>query len=244
MAPMPQTASLYLVPCSLSEQGTHTIPAYVSELLQDIRHFYVENLRSARRFLRTLDPSYDIDSRHFYELPAHGDPDTGTLLGLLGEGLPVAVLSEAGYPCVADPGSLLVLAAHRIGARIQPLVGPSSLLLALSASGLNGQKFRFHGYLPIQQALRLQALRGMELDILQKAETQIFIEAPYRNQALAVDILKQGHPDWLLCIARDLSGSREWIRTRTLADWKLEELPELHKIPAIFLLGKSAAYRP
>ena len=244
MSPIPQTACLYLVPSSLSEEGARTIPAYVSELLLGIRHFYVENLRSARRFLRSLDPSYDIDSRHFYELPVHGDPDTGILLRLLGEGLPVAVLSEAGYPCVADPGSVLVLAAHRIGARIQPLVGPSSLLLALSASGLNGQQFRFHGYLPIQPAQRLQALRDMERDIQQKAETQIFIEAPYRNRGLAEDILRHGHPDWLLCIARDLSGSREWIRTRALADWKSEDLPELHKIPAIFLLGRAAAYRP
>lgn len=244
MTPIPQTACLYLVPSSLSENAAHTIPVYVRELLRDIRHFYVENLRSARRFLRTLDPSFDIDSRHFYELPVHGDPDTGTLMGLLREGLPVAVLSEAGYPCVADPGSVLVLAAHRIGARIQPLVGPSALLLALSASGLNGQQFRFHGYLPIHQVQRLQALRDMERDILQKAETQIFIEAPYRNRVLVEDILKYGHSDWLLCIARDLSGALEWIRTRSLGDWKPEELPELHKIPAIFLLGRSAAYRP
>lgn len=244
MNPSAANGCLYLVPSALSEGGTHAIPEYVKELLQDIQYFYVENLRTARRFLRALDATYDIDSRHFYELPIHDAPDVDLLKHLLSQGISVAVLSEAGYPCVADPGSLLVLAAHRMGVQVKPLVGPSALILALAASGLNGQQFRFHGYLPVKPEQRIRALKDMEPDIRTKAETQIFIEAPYRNQALVQDIVQHGNPDWMLCIARDLSGSQEWIQTRSLSDWALQELPNLHKIPSIFLLGREASYRP
>ncbi|SJZ78833.1 SAM-dependent methyltransferase [Porphyromonas crevioricanis] len=231
--------TVYLIPVPLSEGPLdHVLPAYNVELLAHIRHFVVENVRSARRFLKLADRSIDIDSLHFYELNKHSSPeDVGSYLHPLEEGEDVGMISEAGCPAVADPGALLVAAAHRAGYRVCPLIGPSSILLALMSSGFNGQSFSFHGYLPIDERERRQALQQLEQAVDRHGSAQIFIETPYRNEKLVDDLCRCCKPSTLLCIASDITGSRQMIKTQSLGKWKKHK-PELHKIPTIFILGK------
>lgn len=233
------TANLYLIPVPLVEQEYHLcLPEYNRSIILGLRHFIVENVRSARRFLKGVDSSINIDNLCFYELNKHTAPEeVASYLGVLSVGEHIGVISEAGCPAVADPGSEVVALAQRQGYTVVPLVGPSSILLALMASGFNGQRFAFLGYLPIEAKDRSRAIREAEHRMLSLGETQIFIETPYRNDSLVEELIRQCKPSTKLCIASHLTASDAFIKTKTLSAWR-GKVPKLHKIPTIFLLGK------
>lgn len=212
------------------------LPQRNIDLVRGIRHFVVENIRSARRFLKACDRSIDIDSLSFTELSEHTPAaDVADMLEPALAGHDIGVISEAGCPAVADPGADIVAAAQRRDIEVIPLVGPSSIIMSLMASGFNGQSFAFCGYLPIDEAKRTAALREMERRIRRERQTQIFIETPYRNHRL-IDFLCRKLPgDMLLCVASDISGPRQSIVTRTLDRWKAGNY-NYDKIPTIFLL--------
>jgi 16S rRNA (cytidine1402-2'-O)-methyltransferase len=231
-------AKLYVVPSPLSNgDWQNVMPARVFQVLTATRYFIVENLRTARRFMKQVNKDIDIDSITFFELNKHTKTmEIPFFLAPLEKGNDVAVISEAGCPGVADPGAEVVKLAHQKGFLVEPLVGPSSILLALMASGLNGQNFAFNGYLPVRSTERFRALRSLEKKAKNNHQTQIFIETPYRNNRLLNDLLKTGSPSTLLCIAANLTGEKEFIATKTIEQWK-NKVPGLHKQPAIFLIG-------
>lgn len=238
---MPQTSfgKLYLIPVPIAEVDHRTcLPEYNRELLPTIHHYIVENVRSARRFLKAADRNIDIDGITFYELNKH------TPEGAIEEylrpaqaGEPVGVISEAGCPAVADPGADVVALAQRLGIEVVPLIGPSSILMALMGSGFNGQGFTFVGYLPIEDARRVQMLKELEYRVRTKGETQIFIETPYRNVQLVEQLICHCSPDMKLCIASGLTSEGALLRTRKLSAWR-GNIPTIHKVPTIFLLGR------
>lgn len=232
---MKPTGKVYLIPCPLNAGASATLPTYIASTVRRLKYFFVEEERSARRFLKFLDKTIAIDTLQLYLMNEHHPPDTGVVRQILEAGHDLGVMSEAGCPGIADPGSKVVLAAHQIGASVIPLVGPSSILLALMASGLNGQNFQFVGYLPVKPPERIKALKELELQSQKQQQTQLFIEAPYRNNQLLQDILKTCRGTTLLCIAADLTGENEFIQTRSVQEWRTA-FPELHKRPAIFLL--------
>lgn len=231
--------ALYLIPVTLGDTAIDKVlPGYNSEVIASIRHFIVEDVRSARRFLRKVHPQFDIDGSQFYELNKHTAPDAvaGYLKPLLA-GNPVGVISEAGCPAVADPGADVVAIAQRKGLKVVPLVGPSSIILSVMASGFNGQSFAFNGYLPVKPDERIKALRKFEQRIYNEDQTQLFIETPYRNGKMIEDILMHCRPQTKLCIAANLTCDDEFAQTRTVKEWK-GRVPDLSKIPCIFLLYK------
>ena len=231
--------ALYLIPVTLGDTAIDKVlPGYNSEVIASIRHFIVEDVRSARRFLRKVHPQFDIDGSQFYELNKHTAPDAvaGYLKPLLA-GNPVGVISEAGCPAVADPGADVVAIAQRKGLKVVPLVGPSSIILSVMASGFNGQSFAFNGYLPVKTDERIKALRKFEQRIYNEEQTQLFIETPYRNGKMIEDILTYCRPQTKLCIAANLTCDDEFAQTRTVKEWK-GRVPDLSKIPCIFLLYK------
>ena len=230
--------NLYLIPTPLGETGFEAaLPAYNLQLIQKIDIFIVEELRTARRFLRKAGYTRDFESVTFYLLNEHTpENETDTMLEKAILGQNVGLLSEAGLPCIADPGNIVVRLAHQKAIRVIPLTGPSSIMLALMASGFNGQNFVFHGYLPVKPDERSKALRELEHAITKSNQTQIFIETPYRNMAMLESIVKSCHPSLSLCIAVDLTLPTEWIRSITINEWKKQK-PDLHKRPAVFLLG-------
>ena len=230
---------LYLVPNTLGNQDTSTtIPALIHHKIGSIRVFIVEDLRNARRYLKRLNREIVIDNLTFYELNEHTPrEDIPEFLEPAMKGADTAVISEAGVPGVADPGATVVRLAHENGIQVVPLTGPSSILLSLMASGLNGQAFTFHGYLPVKRPDRIRKIREIEQTVIRKGETQMFIEAPYRNNALLADLLESCHPATLLCIAADLTLDTEFIGTQAVGKWKNKK-PDLHKKPAIFILGR------
>lgn len=229
--------ALYLFPVGLSETSMpDVLPQLNLELLKQVRHFVVENLRSARRFLKQVDRSIDIDSLTLTELSEHTPAaDVPPMLAPLERGEAVGVISEAGCPAVADPGADLVAVAQRRGFKVVPLVGPSSILLSLMASGFNGQRFAFEGYLPIDEAARGKRLREMQQRIQRERQTQIFIETPYRNNRLVAELASRLPGEMLLCVASDLTGPRQSVRTLPLSRWRTERY-DYNKIPTIFLL--------
>lgn len=231
-------AVLYLVPNVLAEgDWQNVLPAGVFPVLTNTRFFIVENMRTARRFMKMVNREIDIDVCTFYEINKRTDPkDLPRFLAPLEKGNDVAVISEAGCPGVADPGADVVRIAHQKGYRVVPLVGPSSILLALMASGLNGQDFAFRGYLPVKPNERSRELAALDKKVKASQQTQIFIETPYRNNQLVEDILKSCSPTTLLCIAANITGEKEFIRTMSIQQWK-GKVPDLHKQPVIFLLG-------
>ena len=231
--------ALYLLPVTLGETPLNNVlPQYNSEIIAGIRHFIVEDVRSARRFLRKVDPQFDIDSSTFYELNKHTAPEVvAGYLKPLQAGKPMGVISEAGCPAVADPGADVVAIAQRKGLKVVPLVGPSSIILSVMASGFNGQSFAFNGYLPIKADERVKKLRQLEQRIYNEDQTQLFIETPYRNGKMMEDILANCRPQTKLCIAANLTCEDEYVQTRTIKEWK-GHVPELSKIPCIFLLYK------
>lgn len=232
-------AALYLLPVTLGETPlANVLPQYNFEVIAGIRHFIVEDLRSARRFLRKADPQFDIDGSQFYELNKHTSPqDVAGYLKPLCDGKPVGVISEAGCPAVADPGADVVAIAQRKGLKVVPLVGPSSIILSVMASGFNGQSFAFNGYLPIKPDERSRCLRRLEQKVYSEDQTQLFIETPYRNGKMVEDIIAACRPQTKLCIAANITCEGEYICTRTVKEWK-GKVPDLSKIPCIFLIYK------
>jgi 16S rRNA (cytidine1402-2'-O)-methyltransferase len=228
--------SLYLIPTLLSDNTfKDVLPERVFNVTGLIRHFFVEDIRSARRFLSKMPLAAPIDELHFYELNEHTPlNEIAAFLPILKSG-DTGILSEAGVPAVADPGSALVRLAHDNGIKVVPLAGPSSILMALTASGLNGQSFAFNGYLPVKQPERIARIRTLERRSETERQTQIFIETPYRNMKLLDDIVSACKPETSLCIAANITAPNELIVTRSVRQWK-NNLPELNKIPAIFLL--------
>lgn len=230
--------ALYLIPVGISDAPLDSVlPQLNREIISGLRHFIVENVRTARRFLRRLIPDFDIDGSVFYELNGHTDlSQVASFLEPLRQGHPMGVMSEAGCPAVADPGALPVSIAQREGFRVIPLVGPSSILLALMASGFNGQGFSFHGYLPIDEAARAKKVRELESRSAKDNMTQIFIETPYRNNRLVQFLSRTLRPDTLLCVAVDISDpDKESILTMPAKKWK-DPKPDYDKRPAIFLI--------
>ena len=230
-------AAIYLFPVPLSSGApADVLPAKNLALLTEIEYFVVENLRSARRFLRSVSRDIVIDNLHFTELSEHTPAEAvGAMLEPVKAGHAVGVISEAGCPAVADPGADLVAAAQRQGIKVVPLVGPSSILLSLMGSGFNGQSFAFQGYLPIEPKSRSAAFKSMEKAIRQHRQTQIFIETPYRNNKLIADMCRELPQDLLLCVASDITGERESIITMPIAKWRNHKY-DYSKIPTIFLL--------
>lgn len=231
--------ALYLIPVTLGDTPhEQVLPTYNREIVSQIRHFIVEEVRTARRFLRRMDPAFDIDGSTFYPMGKHADENKyASYLRPLEQGLPVGVISEAGCPAVADPGADVVAIAQHRGFRVVPLVGPSSMIMAVMSSGLSGQSFAFNGYLPIDPAERQKRLKQLESRAIAEHQTQLFIETPYRNQKLFEAILSVCRPQTRLCIAAGITTPDEWIHTHTIAEWKRLSLPDLSHIPAIFLIG-------
>lgn len=214
------------------------MPAYNREVILGIRHFIVEEVRSARRFLKRVDRDIDIDSLTFYPMGKHADAALfASYLRPLEAGEAMGVISEAGCPAVADPGADVVAIAQKKGLRVVPLVGPSSMIMAVMASGLNGQSFAFHGYLPIDATERVKRLKQLEVRAQQEHQTQLFIETPYRNAKLFETLCSTLRPQTRICVAAGITTDEEWIRTMTVAEWRRQRLPDLSKIPAIFLIG-------
>ncbi len=232
--------ALYLIPVTLGDTPVEKVlPSYNRNIILGIKHFIVENIRSARRFLKKTDNAIDIDTLTFYELNRHTDRRIiGEYLVPLQNGNPVGIISEAGCPAVADPGADVVAEAQRRGFRVIPLTGPSSIIMSVMASGFNGQSFAFNGYLPVEPQQRAKALRKLEGRAVSEDQTQIFIETPYRNRKMIETILNSLRPSTKLCIAAGITCQEEFIATKTVAEWKKTKMPELSKIPAIFLLYK------
>lgn len=238
--------ALYLIPVTLGDTAiSQVLPDYNHDIIVHIKHFIVENIRSARRFLKKVDKDIDIDTLTFYELSEHTDAhsrETQHLLDALVHGESMGVISEAGCPAVADPGAVAVEMAQKKGLRVIPLSGPSSMIMAVMASGLNGQSFAFNGYLPVKPAERASKIRALESRAYKENQTQLFIETPYRNEKMIDTLLRTLRGDTRLCIAAGITTADEYIKTKTCAEWKKEAqqktLPDLGKVPAIFLIGK------
>lgn len=226
---------IYLVPSFLSENATETIPPYVLEAVKDCQVIFAENERTTRRFLKLLDREIVIDNFEWVGIHKAEEAQINIFRQKIKEGKNIAIVSEAGCPGVADPGQILIAEAQKMNAIIKPLVGPSSILLALMASGLNGQQFYFHGYLPIDNGERFKKIKEMEDASIKKNCTQIFIETPFRNNKIIEAIVQHCQPTTLLCIAAEITASTEWIKTKTIAEWKKETI-DLHKKPVIYLL--------
>ncbi|MDD2245917.1 MAG: SAM-dependent methyltransferase [Proteiniphilum sp.] len=229
--------ALYLIPVLLGDTTVEkVIPEYNIYVVSQLKYFIVENVRSARRFLKKCDPGIDVDSLAFFELNKHTDKRLlSGYLSPMKSGESMGVISEAGCPAVADPGADVVAIAQQEGYRVIPLVGPSSILMAIMASGFNGQSFAFHGYLPIDASERIKQLKQLEARAYSEDQTQLFIETPYRNQKMAEDILQHCKPKTRLCIAINISCEDEFIVTKNVKAWK-GKLPDMHKKPAVFLI--------
>ena len=233
------SASLFLIPVPLGDtEISKVLPSYNKEIIITIKHFIVENVRTARRFLKQTDSSINIDELTFYTLNKHTTKEElSGFLKVIETGNPIGIISEAGCPAIADPGADIVAIAQQKNIKVVPLVGPSSILLALMASGFNGQSFAFLGYLPIEQDSRIKSLKNLEQHIYSENQTQLFIETPYRNGKILEDILKTCKPSTKLCIAADITLDTEFIKTKSIAEWK-KQIPDLSKRPCIFALYK------
>ncbi len=232
-------ASLFLIPVTLGETSVEQVlPTYNKEIILNIKYFIVENIRSARRFLKKVDTNIDIDTLTFFELNKHTNlEEIDNYLQPITNGFHIGIISEAGCPAIADPGSDIVAIAQRKNYKVVPLVGPSSILLSLMASGFNGQGFAFHGYLPVDGAERIRKIKQLEHLIHKEDQTQIFIETPYRNQKLVEDIVKNCTPSTKLCIAMNITCENEYIKTLPVKEWE-KKLPDMAKQLCIFLLYK------
>jgi 16S rRNA (cytidine1402-2'-O)-methyltransferase len=235
MKPKP---ALYLIPVTLGDtEHSRVLPPYNREVILSLKHFIVEDIRTARRFLKRTEPSTVIDSLVFTELNEHTSPeDVPAMLAPMDGGESIGLMSEAGCPAVADPGAGAVAIAQRRGYRVVPLAGPSSILMALMASGFNGQHFAFHGYLPVEASKRAERIKAFEARMYAEQETQIFIETPYRNNKLVEAFVRVCKPSTRLCIACRITCDGEFIRTLPVGEWA-KNVPDLKKKPAIFLIG-------
>jgi len=226
---------LYLIPVPIAEGALQTLSQEVANYTSQITYYFAENLRTARRFLKALNPEIIIDNLNFSEIDKHTGPDISLLRSWLKEGRKIGLLSEAGCPGIADPGAELVATAQNMGAKVIPLVGPNSLLLALMGSGLNGQSFSFIGYLPVKEPMRSARIKELEARSIKENQTQLFIETPYRNDLLISDLLKNCQPKTRLCIAQNITAPDALIKTKTIADWNKEK-PIPGKVPVVFLI--------
>lgn len=228
-------ATLFLIPVPISEGNVKGCSPDVLSVTRKLQRYVVENARTARRMLRLFHPHLIIESIEFLEIDKHAGFDKKKLSIWLQSGKDVGLMSEAGCPAVADPGAEVVKLAQEVGAIVKPLSGPSSILLALMASGLGGQNFAFWGYLPIKNPARAARVKALELFSMKEGQTQIFIETPYRNEALLADLLKNCSDATLLCIAAGISSEQEFIKTQTIAAWK-NTTPIIGKVPCVFLI--------
>lgn len=230
---------IYLVPMTLGSETTqHIIPSEVATLAINLRCFAVENIKTTRQYLRKLNREFPIDDSRFYIVNKRSKPEElFPIIRELNNGNDVGIISEAGCPGIADPGANLVALAHENGIHVHPLVGPSSILLTLIASGFNGQSFSFHGYLPKERKERIRKIKELELDTSHFGNTHLFMETPFRNDNMIEDLLNELKDDTLLCIASDLTNPKERIQTMRVVDWR-ENAYSLNKIPAIFAIGK------
>lgn len=236
-SPKKREGKLYLIPSFLGEDNKAIIPDQVKSIVDSLDEFIVENARTARRYLRAIGFTKNFDTEVvIHEIDKHGQNVAPKLLANIWKGKSIGIISEAGNPCIADPGYELVNFAHTQNIQVVPLVGPSSILLALIASGMNGQQFTFNGYLPIQSADRIKKLRLLEEYAKKQGATQIFMETPFRNNAMIQEVCNTLSADTLFCIACDLTLPTEFISTKKISDWK-KQIPDLHKRYSIFLIG-------
>ncbi len=233
---MTSKSIVYLIPSFLSEDSIETIPVYIVDAVKDCKVIFAENERTARRFLKSMCKEIVIDDYEWLTIHKVEAEQVTQLKQKIKEEKNIAIISEAGCPGIADPGQILVHAAQQMNVTIKPLVGPSSILLALMASGMNGQQFQFVGYLPIDAQTRTNKLKELEEESARKKCTQIFIETPYRNNQLLETVLKTCRPATQLCIASELTSKNEFIKTRSIAEWKNNKV-DLHKKPVIFCLN-------
>lgn len=234
--------ALYLIPVTLGEtEYQKVLPEYNKKILRGIKNFIVENRRSAIRFLKLADSSIDIDSLEFLELNEHSDLAriSNYLDPLLKKKLPMGIISEAGCPAVADPGAAVVEMAQKKNLKVVPLSGPSSMIMAVMASGLNGQNFAFNGYLPVKPNECAAKIRQLENRAWNEKQTQLFIEAPYRNLKMLESILNSCRNETMVCVAAGLTTEQEFIKTLSVAEWKKSNEPPINKVPAIFLIYRS-----
>lgn len=229
---------LYLIPTKLGDSDYASVfPELNKKIILSLRHFIIEDLRTSRRFLKSVNYPGNFDDVQLYMLNEHTKAeDTLKYLEAIYKGENIGLLSDAGMPCIADPGNSIVQKAHRENIKVIPLIGPSSIFLALAASGFNGQHFTFNGYLPIKENERIKKLRELEKKAVQQNQTQIFIETPYRNLRLFESILKTCNPNLMLCIAADITLEDEYIQSKTVSEWKKIN-PPIQKRPAVFLLS-------
>ena len=232
---MAEKGSLYLIPIPIAEGAVGTLSPQIHEQTLRIRFYFVENVRTARRFLKSIHPTIVIDDLQFSEIDKHKGPDKKLLKQWLQAGNDVGVMSEAGCPGIADPGAELAAVAQGMSAKVVPLTGPNSIILALMASGLNGQSFCFSGYLPVKEPARSQRIKQLEQTSKKEHQTQLFIETPYRNNQMLDELIKHCMPATRICIAQHISAADEYIRTMTAAEWKKDK-PVLEKQPAVFLI--------
>ncbi len=239
---MAEYGKIHLLPNLLSEGQYDTVPVVVSKAIQGLTYFLVENVRTARRYISGLDLGLDISTLTFEVVDKNTPADRiEKLMQPLLEGVSIGVMSESGCPGVADPGARIVANAHVKGIEVIPYPGPSSLLLALMASGFNGQQFAFHGYLPIEKKARARALRELETGSRTNNQTQLFIETPYRNEQMLEAIITTCSPATRLCVARDITGEKEWIKTAPVGQWKKIKV-DLRKVPTVFLMHAGTSF--
>lgn len=228
--------AIYLIPLPLADGALQTLSAEVKQYTETIKHYFAENVRTARRFLRELHATLNIEVIQFSEINEQQKADLPTLKKWIAAGVDIGIVSEAGCPGIADPGSEIVAEAHKAGVTVIPLTGPNSIILALMASGLNGQAFTFIGYLPVKDPLRSIQIKTIEQTSRKDNATQIFIETPYRNNTLLQELLKHCSNSTLLCIAQNITAKDAYIKTLTIKEWK-EENKQMEKQPAVFLLS-------
>ncbi len=230
--------TLFLIPVPIADVSPDKVlPSEVNIILKDLKYLVVENPKTSMKFLRKAGLNPDFEKMVFFTLDEHTQPDEiSGFLTPLRNGNNMGLMSEAGMPALADPGAGLIAMAHNAGFRVKPLTGPSSITLALIASGLNGQNFAFNGYLPVKKNDRIKAIRKIEEKLFREKQTQIFMETPYRNMALLNDLLSCCKPSTRLCIAADITGGDEFIITKSIGEWK-KNIPDIHKRPAVFIIG-------
>lgn len=231
-------STLYLIPCPIAENALHTVPTYAQEIARNLDIFIAERAKTARHFIKSLSPARPLQEMTWVEIPDNQSAEEAleALRTAFEAGKNVGLLSEAGCPGVADPGAVVVALAHRLGMKVVPLVGPSSLLLALMASGMNGQKFSFQGYLPPTRPELAKELRRLESNSRQQDQTQIFIETPYRSQMVLEVALESLQPSTYFGVAQDISGASEFIRSLPVRDWQRLGVKNLEKLPGVFMV--------
>ena len=228
-------STVYLIPCPLAEDAYNSLPAYILPAIKSSTVIFAEQERTARRFLKKLDREIVIDDFEWFPIHKAESEQIKNFTQKVKENKNICIISEAGCPGIADPGQLLIEVAQKLNCKVIPLVGPSSILLALMASGMNGQQFEFCGYLPIEHNERIKRIKELENSSHKNKSTKIFIETPYRNNALIDTLLKTCLPQTQLCLGVNITAADEWIKTKTIENWK-KELPVLEKVPAIFLI--------